>query len=106
VWEPHGARLEDFDPRTLTPPWQGALAEAIGRTRRLFEEGRGLCDRVGGRLRIELRLTWLGGMRVLERVRADGERGRMRRPALGAADALVILCRALVWRRAPWRDTG
>ena len=30
--------------------------------------GRDVCDGVRGRLRFELRLTWLGGVRILERV--------------------------------------
>ena len=56
-----------------------------------------MCDGVGGRLRVELRFTWLGGMRMLERT----ERGRFdlldRRPALGIADATVLMWRALRW---------
>ena len=56
------------------------------RTRALFERGRPVCDGVRGRLRYELRATWLGGTRILERL----ERARFdvfdRRPALGAPD--------------------
>ena len=55
--------------------------------------------RVRGRLRVELRLTWLGGMRILDRA----ERGRFtlldRRPTLGIGDAPWLLWRALRWSR-------
>jgi len=47
---------------------------------------------------MELRFTWLGGARILERV--EQNRGRLLdyRPALGAADVPL-----LVWRAARWR---
>ena len=46
------------------------MAELIARTRAKFEEGRPLCDRVGRELRFEMRLTWLGGMSILDRIEA------------------------------------
>jgi len=52
------------------------------------------------RLRLELRLTWLGGTCILERV----DRGRDRlldvRPALGAGDVPRLLWRAALWNRS------
>nr|UXE45195.1 hypothetical protein Hi04_10k_c446_00025 [uncultured bacterium] len=81
----------------LTPAWTQALARAVEVTRAKFADGRAVCDGVGGRLRLELRITWLGGVRILERV----DRGRAmllgQRPTLGAADAPAIL-----WRLARW----
>ena len=95
-----GASEADLDAGRITPPWQRALARAAARTRDTFERGRAVGDRVDGRLRYELRATWLGGMRILERL----ERGRFdvftRRPALGAADAPLIAWRLATWRRA------
>ena len=41
-------------------------------TRTTFAEGRAVCDGVRGRLRFELRVTWLGGARILTRVEAAG----------------------------------
>ena len=70
----------------------------LARTRLLFDEGRYVCDGVRGRLRYELRATWLGGVRILDRlehVRFDVVR---RRPALGAGDAFVIAPLVLAWR--------
>jgi len=67
-----GARLEDLDARVMSPAWRNALSEMTARTRRLFEEGRAVCDGLGGRLRYELRLTWLGGVRILDRLEQKG----------------------------------
>jgi len=63
----------------------------------LFARGRAVCDGVRGRLRYELRFTWLGGHRVLERV--NDARGSLMtyRPTLGAADVPAILWQALRW---------
>ncbi len=52
-----------------------------------------------GRLRLELRLTWLGGRRVLDRVRGTGANLMHERPTLGAADVPGLLWAAARWRR-------
>jgi squalene synthase HpnC len=82
---------------TMTDTWARAIERAVAFTRERFAEGRAVCDGVRGRLRVELRFTWLGGSRILERV----ERGRFalmeRRPALGAADVPLLLLRAATW---------
>jgi hypothetical protein len=41
--------------------WRLVLREMAQRTRRLFAEGRPVCDGVRGRLKYELRLTWSNG---------------------------------------------
>jgi hydroxysqualene synthase len=76
---------------------EAALGAAVSRTRALFEAGRPLCDAVRGRLRYELRATWLGGVRILDRV----ERLQLdlvnRRPVLGVLDLPWITSRLLAW---------
>ena len=81
----------------LAPAWGRAIEACAAFTRDRFESGRFVCDGVHGRLRVELRFTWLGGMRMLERT----ERGRFelldRRPVLGVADATLLVWQALRW---------
>ena len=99
----HDARDEDLAEGCITPAWQKALSAAALRTRDLFESGRPLCDSQRGRLRYELRATWLGGTRVLDRLaRVDFDVAR-RRPALGALDAPWFAWSMLAWttHRAP-----
>jgi squalene synthase HpnC len=79
--------------------WKTVLREMAQRTRRLFAEGRPVCDGVQGRLKYELRLTWLGGTRILDRLeRADFD-VFANRPTLTARDIAP-----LVWRTASWTD--
>jgi squalene synthase HpnC len=110
-YESFGASERDLDaaigrPGTTLPTrvplpaeWRTLLAEMSRRTRQLFNDGRLVCERTGGRLRYELRLTWHGGARILERV----ERSNfdvLHRPTLGALDAGTILWRAALWTAA------
>jgi phytoene synthase len=94
------ARETDLDRGEMTPEWRAALQQATRRTRELFETGKPVCDAVRGRLRWELRLTWLGGMRILENIEAARFDVFRHRPTLTAADAPVLGWRALRWRPA------
>jgi len=95
-----GAGERELEIGRISPAWSRVLQRAVAVTREQFELGRGVCDGVTGRLRLELRLTWLGGACILERV----DRGRDRlldvRPALGAGDVPRLLWRAARWNRS------
>jgi squalene synthase HpnC len=93
-----GAREQDLDAAHLTPAWKRVMNEMVRRTRVLFESGRPVCDGVDGRLRWELRLTWLGGSRILDRIEAAGYDVLHDRPKLGAADAPSLLWHAVMWK--------
>ncbi len=93
-----GARDADLDTGRLTPEWRVALHAVGSRTRDLFVAGRPVCDGVRGRLKIELRATWLGGIRILDRLEQADFDVFHHRPALSAADAVPMLWRALTWR--------
>jgi squalene synthase HpnC len=84
----------------ITDPWARALESSAAFTRERFAEGRAVCDGVRGRLRAELRFTWLGGMRILERVERDRFVALERRPTLGFGDAPLLVWRAALWRGA------
>jgi squalene synthase HpnC len=98
VWLSHGATSGDLDAGSWTPAWAAALAECARRTRALFVRGRPVCDGVGGRLRHELRATWLGGTRILDRLETGGLDVFNRRPSLGTTDWAIIAWRTLTWR--------
>jgi len=92
-----GADEQELNGGRLTAPWRAALARCVAETARHFRAGRAVCDGVRGRLRYELRFTWLGGCRTLERVEATGAALLTDRPTLGALDLPVILWRAARW---------
>jgi squalene synthase HpnC len=93
-----GAVFDDLRRRQFTPEWRQALEAAAARTRELFTTGRPVADSVRGRLRWELRATWLGGMRILDRLAATGFDVFNARPTLGGRDAIIIAGRMFAWR--------
>jgi len=93
------AKEEDLASGRMTPGWAEAIERCVEYTRSLFTGGRIVCDGVCGRLGLELRFTWLGGSRVLERVERNRTSLLEYRPALGAADAPLLLWRAVTWTR-------
>jgi len=93
----HGASSSDLADSMMTPAWTRAVAAAVSRTRALFNEGLPLCDAVRGRLKYELRATWLGGTRILDRLERSEYDMIHLRPSLGAADAPWFMWRMLSW---------
>ena len=96
IWQSAGAKERDLTARRLTPEWRAALADAILRTRALRHRP-SVCDGVTGRLRYELRATWLGGTTILDKLEAADYDVFAGRPRLTKADAPRILWRTIVW---------
>jgi len=93
----HGADEADLSSGRMTAEWKSALAASVEVTRALFDAGRPVTTFVKGRLMYELRATWLGGSRVLDKVRSSGFDTLHQRPALGALDVVRISASALFW---------
>ena len=91
------AREMDLNGPFLNESWMAAMRQCIDQTRAQFEAGRAVCDGVTGRLRYELRLTWLGGARILEQVERTGAALLSQRPAVGTRDVPLLLWRAVRW---------
>lgn len=101
VWAAAGADPADLDRRTMSDGWRQALQQCVLVTDELFARGRPVCDVLTGRLRLELRATWLGGTRVLDKLRRPDADPLRRRPTLTRTDAIVIALRALTWPATP-----
>ena len=94
-----GASFDALDRGELTDEWRDALSRSAARTRELFDRGRAVCDGVSGRLRYELRATWLGGVRILDRLEASRFDVFHDRPSLGMRDVPALAWGAFRWRR-------
>ena len=75
---------------------RSVVAEVVSWTQHLFEEGKPLLDDVGWDLKLELRLTYNGGMKILERIRAMDYDVLQQRPLLSRRDKLHLLFRSLL----------
>ena len=101
-WAAAGASPQDLDRRVISAAWKKAIGAAVERTRQRFLAGRPICDAVEGRLRYELRATWLGGVRILDRLGAVDFEVFTRRPRLRRRDLLVIGLETLfTWPATP-----
>ena len=72
------------------------LHEQIGRTRALFHSGKPLIDEVTRALRMEVLLSWRGGVAILDRVEREGAGVLLRRPVLSPLRKASILISALL----------
>jgi hydroxysqualene synthase len=95
-----GVTEADLGAGRVTEPFAALMAELVARTRQLFTSGRPLCNRVGRELRFELRLTWLGGSSILDRIQAVNYDVFQQRPKHGLPAKLGLAWRAWSWRAA------
>jgi len=72
------------------------MAELVRRTDEIFDAGEPLLRQVSGCLRLELKLTLLGGRAILDRIVASGYDVFRRRPVLSPAAKLNLLTHALL----------
>jgi squalene synthase HpnC len=93
-----GVTEADIASRTVSPAVGNLVRYEVARTRALFERARPLVDVVGADLAVELALTWHGGMRILDKIEAMGDRLFAQRPKLNSLDKGIVLARALAWR--------
>jgi len=93
-----GVAEADIASRRVSPAVGNLVRYEVARTRALFERARPLVDVVGADLAMELALTWHGGMRILDKIEATGQRLFAQRPRLNTADKAIVLARALAWR--------
>ena len=106
VLRQHGASAAALDDDAPDDAWRAVMRDVGARTRRLFDEGRPVCDAVRGRLRYELRATWIGGTTVLERTLELRRRSLHARPVLGRGDLIRIAAGAVFWRGRHVRRRG
>ncbi len=86
--------LDDLRAGCVDDRWRELLKFEIARTRQLFEQGKALPEKVTPELRVQLRLTWLGGMTVLRKIETAGYDVFRRRPSLGKLDFVRLYFRA------------
>lgn len=92
----HGVSEESLAAGRVDDPFRALLRDVIARTRELFETGRPLPSSVGGRLGLELRFVWLGGVRILDKIEEVDYDVFGRRPALSRSELLRAAGRALL----------
>jgi squalene synthase HpnC len=86
--------VEDLIGRQANDSFNRMMTFEVDRARDMFAQGKPLCTSVSGRLGLELRTVWLGGMRILEGIERNGYDVFGHRPVITSKDKLSILFRA------------
>ncbi len=76
----------------------------VERTRQIFMEGKTLPDKVRRKPGFELRLIWLGGNTILDKLEKNDYDFFSRRPTIGLTDKMTLLIRALLWKKGQEPD--
>lgn len=90
-----GVTEEDLFAYHCTPGYRKLLAFQVERTRKIFEKGEALCETLPGKLRWEIRMTWLGGTGILDRIEDLNYNTLQNRPKLTKWDVLPLVLQAL-----------
>ncbi len=91
----YGVTEYDLEKGDLTDGLKKLVAFQVRRTEELFEKGRPLCLVVPNwRLKMELKLTWCGGMEILKKIKANGY-NIFERPVVTKVDWARLMLKAL-----------
>jgi len=91
VMERHGSSVEEISARRFTPAFRAAMQECVACTQKLFLAGLPLARTVDRRLAVDIELFSRGGMRVLDKITAQGYDVLSRRPSISRAERVILL---------------
>jgi len=87
---------QDLSERKFDDRFRKLLAFEVQRTAEIFMEGKPLISQVGKELSRELKLTWYGGMRILQKIHGQDYNVLNKRPALTKLDKSGLLFRTFL----------
>ncbi len=91
-----GCSEADLLAGAYTSGFRGLMAFQADRTEGLFQAGKPLLREIGNELSLQLRFTWHGGRRILEKIRSTDYSVHVQRPVLTRSDWITIGFRTLV----------
>jgi hydroxysqualene synthase len=94
--EEFGYSEQDLINQKVNDRFRDFMAFQVRRTADLFVEGKPLLSMVGKDLSMELKLTWNGGMRILQKIYKQNYDVLTKRPALTVSDKLALLFRSFL----------
>jgi phytoene/squalene synthetase len=94
-WARHGVDEAQLLALSVNPATINLIAATVCSTRATMLKGSQLAKRIPGRGGWELRLVVQGGLRILDKIEAQGFNTLQQRPKLGPWDVVVMGWRAL-----------
>ncbi len=102
LFELHGYTVEELHALQCTSAFRAVMRDAVERAQQLFEQGLPLVRTLDRRLALDIDLFHRGGLRVLQKIRAQDYDVLRRRPAISRRDRVLLLLGSL-WRVALMR---
>lgn len=81
----------DLHAKICNPAFKNLMKYCMERTAVLFNDGLPLCSKVGKDLKLEMRLTWLGGTTILKKIAKENYDVFRRRPTIRWYDKAILL---------------
>jgi squalene synthase HpnC len=91
----HGVTEEALFALCADSNYRKLIEFQVARTQAIFNQGEPLTKKLRGLLRLEIRLTWLGGTKILRKIEALNFDTLHHRPTLGKADMAALFFQAL-----------
>jgi squalene synthase HpnC len=92
----HGYSLDELFTLRFTPAFREVMRECVDEAQRLFEQGLPLVGKLDRRLALDIDLFSRGGMRVLEKIRAQDYDVLGSRPHVAKSERVALLLRSLL----------
>jgi len=92
----HGYTVEELFALRFTPAFRAVMVDAVDYAQRLFEEGLPLVQLLDRRLGLDIDLFSRGGMKVLDKIRAQDYNVLQSRPAVTKAERVGLLLASLL----------
>lgn len=92
----HGYTVEELSALRFTPAFRAVMVDAVNYAQRLFEEGLPLVQLLDRRLGLDIDLFSRGGMKVLDKIRAQDYNVLQSRPAVTKAERVGLLLASLL----------
>ena len=96
LFERHGYTVDELFARRFTPAFRAVMKDAVDRAHTLFNAGLPLVRTLDRRLALDIDLFNRGGMRVLDKIRAQDYNVLARRPAVSKSERLTLLLGSLL----------
>lgn len=96
LFEKHGYTVDELFALKCTPAFKAAMREAVDVAQELFERGLPLARKLDRRLALDIDLFSRGGMKVLDKIRAQDYDVLRGRPAISKSERVRLLVASLV----------
>lgn len=95
LFREHGYTVDELFSLRATPAFRAVMVDAVDYAQRLFEEGLPLVGRLDRRLALDIDLFSRGGLKVLDKIRAQDYDVLKGRPKVTKVERVALLLRSL-----------